>query len=215
MKLQLALDRLPIEEAVDLAEKAALYVDWIEVGTSMIKEFGMESVRKLRTAFPNHIVLADMKISDNARYECQLAFQAGADVVTVMGVATVSTLRTVQEEAKKVGMQVIIDLLNTSLEDQKKLRIMFPKTIFCLQASKDEQEEFGTQLIAPLLDWKGYRLAIAGGITLATLPKLAKIYQPELFIVGGAIIREENVAQAAKAFQQAIRFQKMVKEQVE
>ena len=205
---------MSIESAIDLAEKTALYVDWIEVGTSLIKEFGMESVRKICTAFPNHTILADMKISDNARYECQLAFQAGADVITVMGAAPVFTLRNVQEEAKKAGKQVIIDLLNTSLEDQKKLRSMFPNTIFCLHTSKDEQEELGSQLTTTLLDWKGYRLAIAGGVTLAALPKLARIYQPELFIVGGAITGEESVVQAAQAFQQAIRFQKTVKEQV-
>jgi 3-hexulose-6-phosphate synthase len=214
LKLQLALDRVSIESAIELAGKSALYVEWIEVGTSLIKEFGMESVRKLRRAFPDHTLLADMKISDNARYECQLAFQAGADVITVMGAAPTPTLLMVQEEAKKAGKQVIIDLLNTSEEDQKKLRTMFPKTIFCLHTSKDEQEERGSQLRTTMLKWNGYRLAIAGGVTLATLPKLAKIYQPELFIVGGAITGEENVEQAAQAFQQAIRFQKMVKEQV-
>ncbi|WP_245837250.1 orotidine 5'-phosphate decarboxylase / HUMPS family protein [Virgibacillus phasianinus] len=85
MLLQLALDRFTVEEAIQLAYETRDQVDWLEIGTSLVKEFGMESIQKFRYAFPAKTLVADMKINDNAKYECKLAFDAGADVVTVMG----------------------------------------------------------------------------------------------------------------------------------
>ena len=87
MNVQLALDRLTIEEAIKMGNIVREYVDWIEVGTSLIKEFGMESVKELRKAFPEKIIVADIKTFDNARYEFEMCYKAGADVATVMGAA--------------------------------------------------------------------------------------------------------------------------------
>jgi len=42
MKIQLALDRLSIQDAVKMAKLVETEIDWIEVGTSLIKEFGMQ-----------------------------------------------------------------------------------------------------------------------------------------------------------------------------
>ena len=53
MKIQLALDRFSIDEAIQITQSAQEYVDWIEVGTSLIKEYGKESIQKIKTAFPN------------------------------------------------------------------------------------------------------------------------------------------------------------------
>ncbi|MGA9173277.1 MAG: orotidine 5'-phosphate decarboxylase / HUMPS family protein, partial [Thermoactinomyces sp.] len=92
MKLQLALDRLTVSEAIKIADQVKAEVDWIEVGTSLIKEYGMSSVKALREAFPDHIIVADMKTFDNAAYEMEICFAAGADVATVMGAAPVETI---------------------------------------------------------------------------------------------------------------------------
>jgi 3-hexulose-6-phosphate synthase len=45
MILQLALDRMSIPEAIRLAGETEEFTDWIEAGTSIIKEFGMAGVR--------------------------------------------------------------------------------------------------------------------------------------------------------------------------
>ncbi|WP_025698066.1 orotidine 5'-phosphate decarboxylase / HUMPS family protein, partial [Paenibacillus forsythiae] len=87
MKIQLALDRMSIEEAADMVRRTEPYIDWIEVGTSLIKEFGMASVEALKREFPHKTIVADMKTFDNAQYEFELCFGAGADVATVMGAA--------------------------------------------------------------------------------------------------------------------------------
>lgn len=53
MIIQLALDRLTISEAIRIAQLVEADIDWIEVGTSLIKEFGIDSVRQMRKAFPH------------------------------------------------------------------------------------------------------------------------------------------------------------------
>ena len=64
MIFQLALDRFSIEEALQMARNCQEEADWIEIGTSLIKEFGMESVLAFREAFPQKFLLADTKTID-------------------------------------------------------------------------------------------------------------------------------------------------------
>ena len=40
---QLALDRFSIEEALQMARNCQEEADWIEIGTSLIKEFGIQA----------------------------------------------------------------------------------------------------------------------------------------------------------------------------
>jgi len=62
--LQLALDFIDLDEAIDVAKKAQNYVDLMEAGTPLIKSCGIRAVRTLKDTFPNKKVVADMKIMD-------------------------------------------------------------------------------------------------------------------------------------------------------
>ena len=207
MNIQLALDRLTIEEAIKIADKVRPYVDWIEVGTSLIKEFGMKSVQELRKAFPEKIILADMKTFDNARYEFEMCYNAGADVATVMGAAPKVSIDTCMEVAKKFNKLVMFDLLNTSAVQLDQL-LEYKDAIFCGHVSKDQQEISGEKqsfnklnLPQSLLSVEGPRLALAGGISLDSLPELAEI-KPYVVIVGSAITKAKDPINAAQAINQ-------------
>lgn len=52
MKIQLALDRMNMEEAIEMARSVEASIDWIEVGTSLIKEFGVNSIKEMKNHFP-------------------------------------------------------------------------------------------------------------------------------------------------------------------
>ncbi|QWU16545.1 3-hexulose-6-phosphate synthase [Paenibacillus sophorae] len=249
MKIQLALDRMSIEEAEDMVRRTEPYIDWIEVGTSLIKEFGMASVEALKREFPHKIIVADMKTFDNAKYEFELCFKAGADVATVMGAAPPVTVGLCAETALRMEKQVMIDLLHTSPEQQRELAL-YPGAIHCLHVSKDQQEGGGLRLggaggadaghrsdpgaqgaaggqsggfteaheAAGGRDGggegasggpgaegaEGLRLAAAGGITLESLPGLLSL-KPEVIIVGSAITKASDPAQAAREFKERIR----------
>lgn len=207
MELQVAMDRLSIEEAVRLARLVAPYADWIEVGTSLIKEFGMDSVRQMRSALPEARVLADVKTNDNARYEFELCFHAGADAATVMGTApdaTVDLCVTVAREHRKTAF---IDLLKTSDERQREL-LRYRDAIFGVHVSKDVQESGGKEaatMTSRLPQWVAeVTAAAAGGITLADIPALGARAPQLIVIVGSAITGAPNAAQAARAFAEAM-----------
>jgi 3-hexulose-6-phosphate synthase len=100
-KIQLAIDKLDWDDALRLAALAAPYVDILEAGTPLIKSVGIRIVSELKAAHPDKLVLADLKSSDVGAYEANMAFKAGADIVTTQGITTLATIAEVQREADK------------------------------------------------------------------------------------------------------------------
>lgn len=204
MKIQLALDRMEINEAIELTRKVEDSIDWIEVGTSLIKEFGMTSVREMKQAFPFKTIVADIKTIDNARYEFEMCFEAGADVATVMGLSPLVTIEACMEVAKRYNKLVMIDLLNTT-EQQKRDLMKYKEAVFCEHVSKDQQEELGEANYGNITDSlysPDMKVAAAGGIKLDSLDLLRKTLNPEILIIGSAITKAENPAEAAAKFKQ-------------
>jgi 3-hexulose-6-phosphate synthase len=199
MNIQLALDRFSVEEAIQIAKTSEEFVDWIEVGTSIIKEYGVESVQKIKNAFPHKVIVADSKTIDNAYYEFDMCFRTGADIATVMGVSPVATIQACIESANKFGKKVMIDLLNTS-EDQKKTLFQFKEAIFCSHVSKDEQEMYGKKNIITIQnDDPSLQFAVAGGITLDTIENFKQM-KPSVVIIGSAITKASDQRIAAEQF---------------
>ncbi len=85
MMLQLALDTVGLKDAKHLLHEVRDVVDIVEIGTPLIIKEGVGAVRKIKNIFPFLKILADLKIADGGYYESQLAFEAGADIVTVLG----------------------------------------------------------------------------------------------------------------------------------
>jgi len=113
-KLQVALDVLSIKDALILGRQAVLGgADIIEVGTPLIKSEGIVAVRKIKDALNGHdvLVVADLKIIDSGSVEAKLAFDAGADVVTVLGSATAQTISEAVSVASKAGKKIAVDLI--------------------------------------------------------------------------------------------------------
>ncbi|WHY00204.1 3-hexulose-6-phosphate synthase [Neobacillus sp. DY30] len=202
MKIQLALDRMEINEAIEITKKVENSVDWIEVGTSLIKEFGITSVRNMKQSFPDKTIVADIKTIDNARYEFEMCFEAGADVATVMGVSPLVTIDACMEVANRYNKLVMIDLLNTT-EQQKRDLMKYKQAVFCEHVSKDQQEELGASndgVVENNLYGPDMTIAVAGGITHDSLELLRKTLNPSIVIIGSAITKAENPAEAAAKF---------------
>src|SRR5205085_7520309 len=67
-RLQLALDFVDLHRAVKVAEEAVRGgVDWIEVGTPLLKAEGLRAVRTLRSRFPDVPIVCDAKPMDAGR----------------------------------------------------------------------------------------------------------------------------------------------------
>ena len=111
MKLQLAIDELNLEQALEQLENLIEYVDIVEVGTPFVIDAGREAVRQIKAKFPQLEVLCDAKIMDAGAYEAQLAFDVGAEYVTVLGVTDDLTIKGCVDEAKKQDRQVMVDMI--------------------------------------------------------------------------------------------------------
>jgi 3-hexulose-6-phosphate synthase len=110
--VQLSLDLTSLEEALDTAAIAVeAGVDWLEAGTPLLLAEGLHAVEGLRSRFPNHPIVADLKTMDGGYLEAEMMARAGADLVVVMGRAHEATIRKVVEAGKKYDIKVMGDNL--------------------------------------------------------------------------------------------------------
>ena len=118
MKLQISFDCIELEKALNVADSISKYADIIEVGTSLILEYGVKSVEKFRKKLPNSIILADTKIIDRGNTISELMFDHGADWITVMGGASKHVIHNVSNTAKIHNKSVMLDLLDSQSPGQ-------------------------------------------------------------------------------------------------
>jgi 3-hexulose-6-phosphate synthase/6-phospho-3-hexuloisomerase len=110
--VQISLDLTSLDEALETAEIAVdAGVDWLEAGTPLILAHGVRGIERLRDRFPDHPIVADLKIMDGGYLETEMMAKAGADLVVVMGRAHEATIRKSIEAGQKYGVKVMGDNL--------------------------------------------------------------------------------------------------------
>jgi 3-hexulose-6-phosphate synthase len=108
--VQISLDLTTIDEALDHARKAVRAgVDWLEAGTPLILGEGLRAVRALRSEFPQHPVVADLKTMDGGYLEAEMMAKAGATHVVVMARAHPATLKVMVQAGRDYGVKVMGD----------------------------------------------------------------------------------------------------------
>ncbi len=190
MKLQIALDFFDVEGAKALINEICSMVDIVEIGTPFLMKDGIKPVTEMKKAFPTLEILADLKIMDAGEYEARVAFEGGADIITVLGVSNDATIAGTVREAKKAGKKVMVDMIavpdiRTRAAEIDKLGVDYicVHTAFDVHGSgKNPLAEL--QIIKKVV--KDAKIAVAGGVKLETLKQILS-YQPEIVVVGGAI----------------------------
>jgi 3-hexulose-6-phosphate synthase len=211
VKLQLALDTLDGEEALRLASLTAPYVDILEAGTPLIKSVGIGIVARLKSVYPDKIVLADLKSSDVGAYEAGMAFRAGADIVTTQGITTLATIREVQREADQWQRRAEVDMTGV-LDPVQRARDVrdVGVSLVLYHRSIDEEttqgalwDERAIQTVREMCEL-GLDVAIAGGVNGDVLPLLhgVPIYG---IVVGRGITAQAGPAEAAREIASCIR----------
>lgn len=110
--VQISLDLTNIDEALETAAMALRAgVDWLEAGTPLILAEGLHGVRKLREAFPNIPIVADLKTMDGGYLEAEMMAKAGATHVVVMARAHEETIKVVVKAGADHGVKVMGDNL--------------------------------------------------------------------------------------------------------
>lgn len=110
--VQISLDLTDIDEALQTAAMALRAgVDWLEAGTPLLLAEGLHGVRRLRKAFPEIPIVADLKTMDGGYLEAEMMAKAGATHVVVMARAHAETIKMVVKAGADFGIQVMGDNL--------------------------------------------------------------------------------------------------------
>ena len=205
-QLQIALDG-KLADALDIIERAQPHIDIAEVGTPLVFREGMNAVRQIRLAQPKLTLLADLKIMDAGEAEADIAFDAGADLATVLAVASDATIQGALRSATRHGKRITVDMMQVA-DPLKRARELLELgcDLLCLHTAHDMQAAHASpyaqlaRLRAALPDTG---LAIAGGVKLDSLEQILP-QAPEVIIVGSAISGAADPGHAARQFHQRI-----------
>jgi 3-hexulose-6-phosphate synthase/6-phospho-3-hexuloisomerase len=125
--VQISLDLTHIDEALETAAMALRAgVDWLEAGTPLLLAEGLHGVKKLRAAFPDVPIVADLKTMDGGYLETEMMAKAGATHVVVMARAHEETIKVVVQAGKDFNVKVMGDNLGCPdmVEGAKKLEAL-------------------------------------------------------------------------------------------
>ncbi|BCM23987.1 3-hexulose-6-phosphate synthase [Methyloradius palustris] len=198
--VQMALDSLDFDATVALATKVAPHVDILEIGTPCIKHNGIELLKVLRAKFPNNKILVDLKTADAGYYEAEPFFKAGADIVTVLGISDIGTIKGVVDVANKYGKEAQVDLISVpNKAEVVKAVAAVGAHIIGVHTGLDQQAAGQTPfsdlaLVAGLNT--GLKISVAGGVKAATVKQVVDA-GATIVVAGAAIYGAADPAAAA------------------
>lgn len=207
--LQLALDYISLPPAIAMAVKVAPHVDVIEIGTPLCKAAGIEAVRAIREVCPDKLILADLKTPDVGGLEAKMAFDAGADMMTVIGGAPMATVESALQVAQQMGKEMLMEL--TGVRDiiarakewkQVGVQRMVYHRGWDEQTFHREWSEDDKHTVRQLIDM-GFKVTVTGGITVELLPFFQDL-AVSIIIAGRAIHKAKDPAASALEMRSAI-----------
>ncbi len=206
-RLQIALDFVNLPRAMNVARLAiAGGADILEAGTPLIKSEGLNAVRALRAEFPSVEIVADMKTLDAGRIETECATKAGANIVVVMGTASEATILECVEAGRNYGARIGVDVLGAAdPEAIARKADEWGVEILDVHTGIDEQMrgKDPLDLVRRLRPLTTVEIAVAGGINSETAVDAVEA-GADIVIVGGAVIKAQDVTGATKDIKRAL-----------
>lgn len=209
-KLQIALDTYDLPSALNPVQKAHPYIDVIEVGTILCLSEGMKAVHIMRSLYPEKTILADVRIVEAGSLISRMAFEAGANWVSVVSGATLTTVETVLNESQRHHGDVQIELIDGWTWEQahawRQLGICQVITHRSRDAEIRGSQTWGERDFAEIrkLAEMGFLVTVTGGVKAEEIPLFAGV-PVYIFIAGRAIYAAADPAGAARQLQDVIR----------
>lgn len=208
VKLQIALDFIQLADALKIADQVKDWVDWIEAGTPLIKAEGIRVVKILKERYPDKIIVADLKTADTGFLEAELAFQAGADVASVLAATANETIEGAVKAGKKYGKKIMADLIAVKDPAEKakeidKLGIDYVVVHTGIDQQVAGKDPFNTLEKIYNLNLNA-KLVLVGGLNSTSIKRLVNYPKVDLVIVGGAITKADNPEFEAKTIRGVI-----------
>ena len=200
MLLQLAIDQ---PDALAVAREVADVIDIMEVGTPLLKRFGLGAISTVRELAPDTPVLADTKTVDGGALEAEMVFNAGAMFMTALACADLATFDAANTIAQKYGAYVVFDSIaggadrldpNAPYSDRG--RIVSVHAGFDSRASEQASRNDNHAKLESARA-RGYDVALAGGIDRENLARYIEA-GPDVIVVGRAITAASDPRGAAE-----------------
>ncbi|MDE1231710.1 3-keto-L-gulonate-6-phosphate decarboxylase UlaD [Vibrio aestuarianus] len=208
--IQIALDQTDLISAIEVAKNVESFVDVIEVGTILAFAEGMNAVKTLRNNHPDHILVCDMKTTDGGAILARMAFEAGADWITVSAAAHIATIGACKNIADELGREIQIEIYGnwTFTDAQAWVDLGITQAIY--HRSRDAELAGVSWTNEDLekmrrLSELGLELSITGGIVPEDLYLFEGI-KAKTFIAGRALVGEKGRATAEALRAQIDRF---------
>mgnify|MGYP001571992324 CR=1 FL=1 len=176
--LQIALNSTPEEGKEIISQLPVSDRIIIEAGTPLIKAYGTDGIRRLKSAWDLQIggsldsyIVADTKCMDRGKTEVEIAKDGGASAATVLGTAPIETINYFIAACNDLGLDSMIDTIG--MEQQFKLlrRLKKLPTVVVLHRGVDE-ETFDKHKPIPYIQINKIRssfdtmISVAGGDTI-------------------------------------------------
>ncbi len=176
----------------------------LEVGTPLLKKYGVKVIRDLREVAKDTFIVADLKTLDVGKVEADLAFDETADAVVASGLAATETIDKFVYEAKRLGIYAVVDLMNVADPIQKLQSLKEFPDILILHRAIDVEKTGKTRwdLIKEMRQTfreKRFLVAVAGGITPETAPE-AFASGADIVIVGRYVTQSRDVERSVREF---------------
>ncbi len=209
-RLQIALDKTDLPSALAPLQKAASKIDIIECGTVLIVAEGLRAVREIRALFPDKPILADIRIAEAGKLLSQMAFEAGASLVSVVAGASMTTVRQVCAVAAAHGGEVQVELADEWYDSAKARQWREAGVQHVIVKRSRDREAAGDLSWGPAdvarvdeLAAMGLIVSITGGVALADLATFAN-HPVGIVIAGRSIVAAKEPLAAAAELQRAI-----------
>lgn len=205
MKLQVAIDRVPLKEAKELVEKLN-EADIIELGTSLCKDYGLACIEETKHLKKDSKLLVDIKTIDEGKYEFEQYFEAGADILTVMGASAPETIDICYQVTERYNKEMLIDLLECS-DERIEAIAQYENAIYGMHFAKDSTKE--VSLVEEVNRFtKKFpqikRVALAGSLNLEKVKELQGTGL-EIAIVGSSIVKHDNPQTKMKKYLEVLK----------
>ena len=182
----------------------------LEVGTPLLKKYGVKVIRDLREVAKDIFIVADLKTLDVGKVEVDLAFEEAADAVVASGLAATETLNGFIYEAKKLGIYAVVDMMEVK-DSIQKLRILkeFPDIVILHRPIDVEEtgETLRWEFIKEMRDAfkdKRFLVAVAGGITPETA-RQALANGADIVIAGRYVTQSRDIERSVREFLECTR----------
>jgi bifunctional enzyme Fae/Hps len=218
--LQIALNNTLEEAKLIIAQLPVDERIIIEVGTPLIKTYGVEAIKKVKSWWisgisisdkdVNPYIVADLKTMDRGEREVEIAVSGGANAAIALGTAPIETLDVFIKTCKEKGIDSMIDMMNIDFSLQVLRELKNLPDVVILHRGVDEEElnpesEIPYHEIHRIKENYDVLVAVAGGDTIQEVQRAVFNDADIVFVWKHFYKRSSDIAKLANEFLNEIR----------